>query len=411
MLNNSTGTRMDRLNNYSLPRFVGTGWLFLLLCFALPAAKAQVPDVIESKIGPGVRSMVENEGSARVVLALSYRKNAPQSVSSMVGEVSSSLATVLPVVRAHSTGSVQTFSAIPAVFCTVISQQDITEIALQQRVLKIDLDLDGVVSLADSVPLINADERHTVGNRGTGVVVAVLDSGIDQDHPNLANRLVNEACFADTDPNDDPDAGSCPDGSNNQIGPGSATDDEGHGTHVAGIVASIGASGSVGVAPDTSIVAVKVIHEQIFSSLSQILNGLQYIIDNPQLNVQVINMSLSTNARFPGICDNESSGTVAMNAAAETLRNSGVITFAASGNDADIGMGIPACLSQVVAVGASDDNDQPASFTNSNSFTDMYAPGVGIISSGLAGSITSLSGTSMAAPHAVCIFFISLSSC
>ena len=167
-----------------------------------------------------------------MISAFSYDPNALSSVSAMVGEVASLLDTVLPIVRTHSVSSVKTFSAIPAVFCTVASQTDLTVIALQQNVVKIDLDMGGGVNLADSVPLIDADERQNNGNRGGGVVVAVLDSGIDQDHPNLADRLIDEACFADSDLDDGDGVGSCPDGTDNMTGPGSAVDDSGHGTHV-----------------------------------------------------------------------------------------------------------------------------------------------------------------------------------
>ena len=112
-------------------------------------------------------------------------------------------------------------------------------------------------------------------------------------------------------------------------------------------------------------------------------------------------MSLSTDPPlFDGICDFVLSFTSAMTAAIETLRSNGVITFASAGNDGANQMPIPACLSNVVSVGASNDFDIAASFSNSNSLTDLFAPGVNIVSSHLSGTISSLSGTSMSSPHA-----------
>jgi hypothetical protein len=243
-----------------------------------------------------------------------------------------------------------------------------------------------------------------VGNTGGGIVVAVLDSGLDTDHDNLFDNLIAEACFADDDGAID-GAGRCPNGSDRQTGPGAAEDDAGHGSHVSGIVTSSGAQGSVGVAPDASIVAIKFTYGPTFSGafafFSELVAALNYIINNPQLGVQVINMSVGTNALFSGDCDANGAFNVAGAAAINTLRANGVTAFASAGNDSSTTMmSSPACLSNVISVGASDNSDVAAGFTNSNAQTDIFAPGVNVQSSVLANGMGPASGTSMSSPHA-----------
>jgi subtilisin family serine protease len=135
-------------------------------------------------------------------------------------------------------------------------------------------------------PLIGADLVHAQGIRGEGTTVALLDSGIDTDHPAFAGRIAAEACFCDNLDG----TGCCPSGVTQRSGPGSAEDDQGHGTHVAGIVS--------GVAPATHIVAVKVLDSaNRFRSFTQIYRALEWIADN-RPDVDAINMSLGSDARL-----------------------------------------------------------------------------------------------------------------
>jgi subtilisin len=105
--------------------------------------------------------------------------------------------------------------------------------------------------LAESVTLVRANAAQAVGFGGAGKMVAVIDSGIDKSHPFLAGRVIEEACYSSS--------GHCPNGSTQQIGPGSGMPCPfamcGHGTHVAGIVAGSG-GGSFGVAPSTQLMAL-----------------------------------------------------------------------------------------------------------------------------------------------------------
>jgi subtilisin family serine protease len=212
---------------------------------------------------------------------------------------------------------------VPAFAAVARSREALERMAADPRVRRIDLDVGGTGSLTASVPTIGADHRHTRNNRGAGVVVAILDTGIDTDHPDLADALVHEACFGDNNSSID-GTGFCPNGSDRQTGAGAAEDDAGHGTHVAGIVASNGTVSGAGMAPDASIVAIKVLDNcslaGCFNAFSEIVAALDYIIANPQLNVRVISMSLGTSSLFAGACDDSAAYTMAGAAAVNTLR-------------------------------------------------------------------------------------------
>ena len=138
------------------------------------------------------------------------------------------------------------------------------------------------------------------------------------------------------------------------------------------------------MAPNADIVSVKVLDSNnSFNFLSEIVAGLDFVLTNPQFNVQIINMSLGTFALFEGNCDSIFPTAAA---AIDGLRNSGVISFVSAGNSSSgTSMGAPACIANSISVGATDDNDIVATFSNSNATTDIFAPGVSIISSGLGG--------------------------
>jgi subtilisin family serine protease len=102
---------------------------------------------------------------------------------------------------------------------------------------QVDLDVSGTAGAAESVPMIRADDVHDLGFTGRGVLVAVLDTGIDTDHPDLKNSLADQQCFCAAASG----AGCCPNGTAKQSGAGAAEDDHGHGTNVTGIAVAAGA--------------------------------------------------------------------------------------------------------------------------------------------------------------------------
>lgn len=354
------------------------------------------------KVGAGVWAALDRGESPAVVVALNVAPS--RDLATTRRNVAATQDDVLRGVRDEDLHVRRLFAAVPALSAIARNRGAVMRLAADARVARVDLDEGGTGTLTNSVPLIRANLRHAKGNRGAGVVVGILDSGIDTDHPDLADALVGQACFGDNNGSID-GTGFCPNGSDRQTGVGAAEDDAGHGTHVSGIVASNGGVSGTGVAPDASIFAIKVTNNCSFSGcfnyVSEIVAALDYVLTNPQFNIQIINMSLGTNARYAGDCDAANAGTMASAAAVNALRTAGVITFASAGNNAsDVDMPLPACLANVISVGATDNNDVIASFSNITSTTDILAPGVSIVSDAIGGGTTTASGTSMASPTA-----------
>jgi len=353
-------------------------------------------------IGPGVSGSVTS-GRSIVVVAL----QPPENIVGGTGGTSAAINSIQNQVTRAVSGAreIYRFNNIPAMVIELDNMTDLNALSRNPGVRRIDLDVGGTGLLADSVPLVGATTRHGRSNSGNNVTVAVIDSGIDSNHPDLIDDVsTGQACFGYN--GSAVGFGFCPDGSDLQSGSGAAEDDAGHGTHVSGIITSGGVVASPGIAPDADVVAIKSLDNCnlsgcFYSFTLNVVAALDYIIDNPQLGVSIINMSLGTGAQFVGDCDNATSWTMAGAAAINTLRDMGVTAFASAGNGGSgTTMGAPACLSNVIAVGASDDFDTVASFSDSNSKTDIFAPGVSIVSDAIGGSTIILSGTSMASPTA-----------
>lgn len=299
------------------------------------------------------------------------------------------------------------WKAVPG-FAVTVTPEVLQRLKADPDVISIEPDRPGAGTLAQSVPLIHGDVVRNLGFNGAGVTVAVLDSGILRTHSDLSSALTAEACFC-TNANS---TGCCPNGLTTQFGTGAAADDNGHGTNVAGVVASRGNISSYGVAPGASLIAVKVLDaSNSFNASSQVISGLDWIINNHP-EVRVVNMSLGTNAMFSGTCDGSAgSWTSAIN----TLKQMGAVVVASSGNDfSSTQMRIPACVANTVAVGAVYDSafgtsqlfcsestaaDKITCFSNASSALDLLAPGAAITSDGNTGGTSTYYGTSQAAPH------------
>ncbi len=288
------------------------------------------------------------------------------------------------------------FKSVPGLALRVKSAGALYYLASMPEIQRIDLDVGGRGGLDQSRPWINADQAHSDGFTGWGRTVAVLDSGIDSDHPDLMDALVYEHCYCYN-----PDGHGCPDGNSEQDGSGSAEDDHGHGTHVTGIITGNGNIAPLGIAPDTKIVAVKMLDKNnSFYSSSDIVAALDWIYNN-RPDVDVVNMSLYTYDKFSGYCDETYAWTINLATAINNLRSIGILCISIAGNDSLAGkMTAPGCISSVIAVGATYDNqDSVANFSNSDEPLDIFAPGVSINSTAMGGGSTTFSGTSMAAPH------------
>lgn len=388
------------------PRWTWLALIALLLAAAPGAEIPAAPASPSAKVGPEVFEALRTQGAAQIVIALAEPASlqaAPPNLDQLRRDVAAVQDRALAAVDATEYRPRLRFAAVPALAGTALSAAGVLRLAAQPDVVRIDLDIGGAGGLTASVPFIGATQWHAQAIRGDGVLVAVLDSGVDTDHPNLADDLVAQACFLDNGGTIN-GAGLCPNGSDRQLGAGAAEDDAGHGTHVSGIITSNGSAGAPGAAPGAEIVAVKVLagpsFSGVFYAFSEIVAALDYLITD-QPAVKVINMSLGTSALFAGDCDTSTSFNIAGAAAINTLRARGTIAFASSGNNgSSTQMSSPACLSNVIAVGSVNTSDVIATSANTNAATDILAPGVGILSSAIGGGTVGASGTSMASPHA-----------
>ena len=281
-------------------------------------------------------------------------------------------------------------------------------------VSQIYLDRPGQGHLAEIGPAIGADQiQAQYGLTGQGILVAVLDTGIDSDHPDLAGAIVAQHCFTD---------GDCPPNNSNESD--SAEDEHGHGTNVGGAITADGLVSPQGIAPNANLVAVRVLDSNNSGWVSDWVAGLDWVLANlGNWPVKVINLSLGTFALYSGSCNAQEP---LLAAAISQLRNVGVTILASSGNQGSANaISAPACNTGVIAVAATYDSDlgrEPDSgtyqtlfggswpacfdnptaletitcFSNSNSSVDILAPGARLTSAGLGGGTFTFRGTSQA---------------
>ena len=234
-----------------------------------------------------------------------------------------------------------------------------------------------VESLPWGIDKIDA-ELVWANSTGLGVKVAILDTGTDVDHPDLMENIA---------------------GGINIINPRKHYDDDnGHGTHVAGIIAAVdqgeigvgpgdgsdGAIGVIGVSSKTYLYGVKVLDRKGIGWLSDIIAGLEWCVNN---EMDVVNMSLGTSG------DSQTFYEVVI-----AVYEAGIIQVASAGNDGTA-VSYPAAYPETIAVSATDSLDNVTSWSNYGPEIDLTAPGADINSTYKGGGYKILSGTSMAAPH------------
>ena len=251
-------------------------------------------------------------------------------------------------------------------------------------------------TLPTGIERIDANNKQ---NTGSGVHIAVLDTGIALTHPDLVNNIV---------------------GGKNCSAGGSYEDGNGHGTHVAGtIAASNNALGVVGVAPSAKLWAVKVLDDSGSGSWSSVICGLDFVASRAPANggpIRIANLSLGGSGTSDNDCGLKNSD--ALHRAVCSARDAGVTIVVAAGNSGANTSGyVPASYDDaVITVSALTDTDGKvgglgngtgygaddtfSSFSNWGDAVDLGAPGVGINSTWPGGGYKTLNGTSMAAPHA-----------
>ncbi|QQZ58690.1 S8 family peptidase [Paenibacillus sonchi] len=234
-----------------------------------------------------------------------------------------------------------------------------------------------IKEIPKGVQMIQAPAFWEKGQYGRGVKIAVLDTGCDKDHPDLKDRIVGGRNFTDDD------------GGNKE----SFKDYNGHGTHVAGTIAATkNDNGVVGVAPEASLIILKVLNREGSGRPEWIAEAIDYAIEQ---QAQIINMSLSAGA-----------GHEAMHEAIKRAVDKGIIVVCAAGNSEKNEKRYPAAYNECTSVGAVDFSGKQAHFLTENNEVDITAPGVNILSCYPLDLVPNrnepykvISGTSMSSPH------------
>jgi subtilisin family serine protease len=271
-------------------------------------------------------------------------------------------------------GSVnKVYHIVPTIAATMPSE-NLGELRADSMVKAVELDTAFTACFAGEVlpwgvDRVDAELVHP-SNKGTGVKVAILDTGIDLDHSDLA--VPGNVTFVP--------------------GTTSGDDDHGHGTLVAGIVAALDNDiGVIGVAPEASLYAVKVLNQNGDTVPSSVLSGLEWSLDN---NMQVMNLSFGGILEMPSV----------VREALDNAYSAGIVIVAGAGNGGNAsGTGdnvwSPARYAPVIAVGATDQQDARYSSSSTGYTLELMAPGVSIYSTAMGGDYGYITGTSASSPH------------
>jgi subtilisin family serine protease len=366
--------------------------------------------------GAGVLAALDVDDSAEVIINLREPRAWSEGRAARSANIQRDQDEVLAALR-REFSLTRRYRHVPAVAGT-ITRAGAALLEDDPRVHSLQVDGIGGGQLAQAVPAIGGDRAQSAFElSGEGVRVAILDTGVDTGHPDVSAAIVAQHCFTYACPPLRTREGT------------SAEDDHGHGSNVAGIIASRGHVASPGFAPGAELVVVKVNDHNDSGRVSDWVAGLDWVYDElPSHQAKLVNLSFGTTVLYPGNCDEAEP---ALASAVANLTAAGVAIFAASGNQ---GSGTlipaPACNTGVIAVGATYDADvgfqppmastyaqrwgrsfancadehtafdQIACFTNGNAELDIVAPGAPMTSDALRGGTDTYSGTSQASPVA-----------
>jgi subtilisin family serine protease len=372
-----------------------------------------------------LRARVASNGEVRVIVQVDAPQHrlgdlAPAARQSHLQAIASQQSRLSSLARTPGLREITRFRTIPFMVFAVNSAA-LDRLAAIPLVVGLQEDVPEAPALASSVPVMGAPHAWSLGYEGAGQTIAVLDTGVQSSHAFFApNRVIAEACFSTNQGlvDDRYSMSLCPEGASSstvsgsgQPCAGSVNPGCGHGTHVAGIVAgNDGAGPNFGVAKSASLISI-----QVFSCISSLegCDGVRnlgaYVSDQIQalehvlllsenIDISAVNMSLG-GSRFSSeaSCDQEN---VARKAVIDNLRSAGIPTIVAAGNNSSrTSLSQPACISTAISVGNTTDADAIAANSNVATFLDLLAPGSQVDSAAVGGGVTSISGTSMAAPH------------
>jgi subtilisin len=238
------------------------------------------------------------------------------------------------------------------------------------RYVEVDGEMEALAqTLPYGIDRVDAEVAHANGETGGGADVAIIDTGIDSTHPDLEANLGKGRSFVTT--------GNYP----------AWQDDNGHGTHCAGIADAVDNSqGVVGVSTEATLHAVKVLSSTSVGLTSDVAAGIEYTADQGW-DVGSLSLGGGDSAVLKDACT--------------YAYEKGVLLVAAAGNSGPCTdcVGFPAAYEECIAVSATDRNDDLADFSSTGPEVELAAPGVNVYSTFVGNTYTELSGTSMSCPH------------
>jgi subtilisin family serine protease len=418
---------MERSSLHGVAKRIVARRTLAVFAFGLLAVALRTPvgadeprdgDAQTSKVGSGLAEQIENDGNVVVLIHLRPRRvggsavNSDDGVAEFREQIARVQDSVLEILEEDEDTRVRyQYEYVPGLAIEVDDIALLERVAELPEVESIHADIQGGAALFDSLSYIRVGEAQQLGVDGSGVTVAVLDSGIEYGHPALedARLIQHEARFLDQG-----------DDQGGDERPIDVRDGNSHGTNVAGIIVSRGTpDGDVpaGVAPRARVISIKVLKDDASGWVSDWTRGVEEVIRIQETegapHIDVVNMSLVIRTDYESVEECEAvNGAASFVAACREAVRSGATLVGASGNrGAENAVTLPACFSSVIAVGSvadgstdafGGDADDVSPFTNRGDMLELLAPGERIVSTGLISQnyVSVKSGTSQACPHA-----------